>query len=47
VRQQPMAAMREDLLALFDLSELKKYYTDAELPPAAATATPPAGEETS
>jgi succinate dehydrogenase / fumarate reductase flavoprotein subunit len=47
VRQQPMAAMREDLLALFDLSELKKYYTDAELPPAAAAATPPASEETS
>jgi succinate dehydrogenase / fumarate reductase flavoprotein subunit len=47
VRRQPMAAMREDLLGLFDLSELKKYYTDAELPPAAAAATPPASEETS
>jgi succinate dehydrogenase / fumarate reductase, flavoprotein subunit len=47
VRQQPMVPMREDLLALFDLSELKKYYTDAELPTAAATATAPAGEETS
>jgi succinate dehydrogenase / fumarate reductase flavoprotein subunit len=47
VRRQPMAAMREDLLALFDLSELKKYYTDAELPPAAAAATPSASEETS
>jgi succinate dehydrogenase / fumarate reductase, flavoprotein subunit len=47
VRRQPMVPMREDLLALFDLSELKKYYTDAELPPAAATAAPPASEETS
>jgi hypothetical protein len=25
--------MREDLLALFDRGELKKYYTEAELPP--------------
>jgi succinate dehydrogenase / fumarate reductase, flavoprotein subunit len=47
VRQQPMAAMRADLLALFDLGELEKYYTDAELPPAAAAATPSASEETS
>jgi succinate dehydrogenase flavoprotein subunit len=38
VKQQPMAPMREDLLALFDRDELKKYYTEAELPPA--------GEET-
>jgi succinate dehydrogenase / fumarate reductase, flavoprotein subunit len=35
LRQQPMAPMREDLLALFDRDELKKYYTDEELPPAA------------
>ncbi len=34
-----MAAMRADLLALFDRAELAKYYTEAELPPA--------GEETS
>jgi succinate dehydrogenase / fumarate reductase, flavoprotein subunit len=34
LRQQPMAPMREDLLALFDTGELTKYYTDAELPPA-------------
>jgi succinate dehydrogenase / fumarate reductase, flavoprotein subunit len=34
LRRQPMAPMREDLLALFDRDELKKYYTDAELPPA-------------
>ena len=39
LKQQPMAPMREDLLALFDTDELKKYYTEAELPPA--------GEETS
>ncbi len=40
LRRQPMAPMRADLLALFDPAELKKYYTDAELPPAT-------GEETS
>jgi succinate dehydrogenase / fumarate reductase, flavoprotein subunit len=34
LKQQPMAPMRPDLLALFDQGELKKYYTDAELPPA-------------
>jgi len=34
LRRQPMAAMRADLLALFDASELRKYLTDAELPPA-------------
>jgi succinate dehydrogenase / fumarate reductase, flavoprotein subunit len=33
IRRQPMAPMREDLLALFDRSELTKYYTEAELPP--------------
>jgi len=33
IRRQPMAPMRQDLLALFDRSELKKYYTDEELPP--------------
>jgi len=38
IKQQPMAPMRDDLLALFDAGELKKYYTEAELPPA--------GEET-
>ena len=30
--RQPMVPMREDLLALFDRSELKKYLTDEELP---------------
>jgi succinate dehydrogenase / fumarate reductase, flavoprotein subunit len=33
LRRQPMEPMRPDLLALFDRPELKKYYTDAELPP--------------
>jgi succinate dehydrogenase / fumarate reductase flavoprotein subunit len=33
LRRQPMRPMRDDLLALFDRDELKKYYTDAELPP--------------
>jgi succinate dehydrogenase / fumarate reductase, flavoprotein subunit len=47
LRRQPMAPMREDLLALFDTDELKKYYTEAELPPAGATATPSASEEKS
>jgi succinate dehydrogenase / fumarate reductase flavoprotein subunit len=31
LRQQPMAAMRQDLLELFDVSELKKYMTEEEL----------------
>jgi succinate dehydrogenase / fumarate reductase flavoprotein subunit len=38
--RQPMPPMREDLLALFDRAELKKYYTEEELPaeePATAT----------
>jgi succinate dehydrogenase / fumarate reductase flavoprotein subunit len=34
LKSQPMVPMREDLLALFDRDELKKYYTDAELPTA-------------
>jgi succinate dehydrogenase / fumarate reductase flavoprotein subunit len=36
LKRQPMPAMREDLLALFERDELAKYYTDAELPPAEA-----------
>jgi len=32
LRRQPMIPMREDLLALFDRSELQKYLTDEELP---------------
>ncbi|HTX26977.1 MAG TPA: fumarate reductase/succinate dehydrogenase flavoprotein subunit [Streptosporangiaceae bacterium] len=41
LRRQPMVPMREDLLELFDVSELKKYMTDDELaglPGEAATA---------
>ncbi|MDR0342561.1 MAG: fumarate reductase/succinate dehydrogenase flavoprotein subunit [Nocardiopsaceae bacterium] len=34
--QQPMAPIREDLLALFDRAELAKYLTDEELPAAVA-----------
>jgi succinate dehydrogenase / fumarate reductase flavoprotein subunit len=36
LRRQPMAPMRADLMALFDRTELAKYYTDEELPPAPA-----------
>jgi succinate dehydrogenase / fumarate reductase flavoprotein subunit len=32
IQRQPLAPMREDLLELFDVDELKKYMTDAELP---------------
>jgi succinate dehydrogenase / fumarate reductase, flavoprotein subunit len=50
LKRQPMAPMRPDLLGLFDLDELTKYYTDTELPPAATSvgepAGTPAGEET-
>jgi len=35
LRRQSTAPMRADLMALFDRSELAKYYTDEELPPAA------------
>jgi succinate dehydrogenase / fumarate reductase, flavoprotein subunit len=45
VTKEPMLPMREDLLALFDRDELKKYLTEAELPPeGAATAPSPTGE---
>jgi succinate dehydrogenase / fumarate reductase, flavoprotein subunit len=47
IRRQPMVPMRGDLLALFDRDELKKYYTDAELPPDTETAVPAASEEKS
>jgi succinate dehydrogenase / fumarate reductase flavoprotein subunit len=46
LKQQAMAPMREDLFALFDRDELKKYYTQAELPPEAGTAQPADSEET-
>jgi succinate dehydrogenase / fumarate reductase, flavoprotein subunit len=42
LKQQPMEPMRPDLLGLFDVDELKKYYTKEELPP-----VPAAAEETS
>jgi succinate dehydrogenase / fumarate reductase, flavoprotein subunit len=47
VTRQPMPAMREDLMALFDRAELKKYFTEEELPPEAAQQAPaPVPEET-
>ena len=45
LKRQPMAPMRDDLLALFDRAELKKYYTDAELPPETGTAGRQRGDE--
>jgi succinate dehydrogenase / fumarate reductase flavoprotein subunit len=30
--RQPLPPMREDLLELFEVSELKKYLTESELP---------------
>ena len=42
LEKQPMPPMREDLLALFDPAELKKYLTEEELPP--GPAQPPAEE---
>jgi succinate dehydrogenase / fumarate reductase, flavoprotein subunit len=38
LKQQPMAPMRADLLALFERDELSKYYTEAELPAQSAQA---------
>ena len=32
IQRQPLSPMREDLLELFDVDELKKYLTEAELP---------------
>jgi succinate dehydrogenase / fumarate reductase flavoprotein subunit len=50
VTRQPVPAMREDLIALFDRSELEKYMTEEELPPvpaqAPASGTSAAHEET-
>ena len=43
VREQPMPAMRGDLLALFDTSELAKYLTPDELADVPAPATPTDG----
>jgi succinate dehydrogenase / fumarate reductase flavoprotein subunit len=49
VTKQPMPPMREDLLALFDRGELKKYLTEEELPPEPAPVpeSAPEPEETS
>jgi hypothetical protein len=41
-----MPPMREDLLALFDRAELKKYLTEEELPPEPAASESPAVSET-
>jgi succinate dehydrogenase / fumarate reductase flavoprotein subunit len=43
--RQPGITMREDLLRLFELSELKKYMTEGELAGVSAGA-PAAAEET-
>ena len=32
IERQPIPPMREDLIELFEVSELKKYLTEAELP---------------
>ena len=45
VTEQPITPIRPDLLALFDRSELEKYLTEAELPPAEPTGGPAAGTE--
>jgi hypothetical protein len=42
-----MAAMRADLLRLFDRSELQKYLTEPELPAETAAESVPAPEEAS
>ncbi len=41
VTKQPMLPMREDLMALFDRGELKKYFTEGELPPELAAGAEP------
>jgi hypothetical protein len=43
VLEQPMTPMREDLLALFDRSELAKYFTKEELPAEPDVAAQPEG----
>jgi succinate dehydrogenase / fumarate reductase flavoprotein subunit len=46
LRRQAMPPIRPDLLALFERSELKKYLTEGELPPATKTAGTPGTAET-
>jgi succinate dehydrogenase / fumarate reductase flavoprotein subunit len=45
LRHQPVAAMRDDLLGLFERSELKKYLTQEELVADVAGAPAPAAQE--
>jgi succinate dehydrogenase / fumarate reductase flavoprotein subunit len=45
LKRQPMEPMREDLVTLFDRSELEKYYTEAELPPDTEEALPASEEK--
>jgi succinate dehydrogenase / fumarate reductase flavoprotein subunit len=45
IAKQPLAPMREDLLALFDVAELKKYMTEEELADLPAKAPVPAVTE--
>jgi succinate dehydrogenase / fumarate reductase flavoprotein subunit len=45
IKKQPMPPMRDDLLALFDRGELKKYLTEEELPSVPAGEPAAAGEE--
>src|SRR5262249_13345437 len=42
IAKQPMPPMRGDLMALFDRAELKKYFTEEELPLETAAAAPSA-----
>jgi succinate dehydrogenase / fumarate reductase flavoprotein subunit len=46
LRHQPLVPMREDLLALFDRDELKKYLTEQELPAVAPAAAGTESQET-
>jgi succinate dehydrogenase / fumarate reductase, flavoprotein subunit len=45
LKHQPMDPMREDLLELFEVDELKKYLTEAELPTPDPAAAPAADAE--
>jgi len=46
LRRQPIPAMRPDLLALFDVAELKKYMTEEELADLPGAAAPAAAGST-
>ena len=45
LKHQPVAAMRDDLLGLFEQSELKKYLTEEELAGSVAAAPPAAAQK--